>query len=134
MHAHNSKERENTTNATSTRRPTRSQQTSESVCSKMEVFIWRNVFYVPKLSTTFRGILIVWFLGPVICKNTICYPESSRRMWVYISCLFSISPEPISNTRMFIYFLHCILIIVYLWQGSVIGQLLIKHRPDISMT
>ena len=34
-------------------------------------------------------------------------------MWVYISCLFSISPEPISNTRMFIYFCvlhtyHCV--------------------------
>jgi hypothetical protein len=30
-------------------------------------------------------------------------------MWVYISCLFSISPEPISNTRMFLYFVYCIL-------------------------
>ena len=55
-------------------------------------------------------------------------------MWVYIPCLFSISSEPISNTRMFSYFVHCILIIVYLLQGSVMEQPLIKHRPHLSMT
>ena len=76
----------------------------------------------------------VWLLGPGICKNTICYSGSSQRMWVYISCLFSISPEPISNTRMFIYFVYCILIIVYLLQGSVMEQPLIKYRPRLSMT
>jgi hypothetical protein len=130
----NSEERENTTNFTSTRRRTRSQQTSGSLCSKLEVFIWHHVVYVPKLSTTFRGILICVILGPVICTNTICYSGSSQRMWVYISCLFSISPEPISNTRMFIYFVHCILIIGYLLQGSVMEQPLIKHRPRLSMT
>jgi hypothetical protein len=54
----NSKEREITTNSTSTRRRTRSQKTSGSLCSKLEVFIWRHVVYVPKSSTTFRGILI----------------------------------------------------------------------------
>ena len=59
----NSKERENTTNSTSTKRRTRSQKTSESLCSKLEVFIRRHVFYVPKLLTTFRGILIC-----VICR------------------------------------------------------------------
>ena len=53
-----SKERETTTNSTSTRRRTRSQKTSGSVCSKLEVFIWRHVVYVPKSSTIFRGILI----------------------------------------------------------------------------
>jgi hypothetical protein len=84
--------RENTTNSTSTRRRTRSQTTSGSLCSKLEVFIWRHVVYVPKLSTTFRGILICVILAPGICKNTICYSGSSQRMWVYISCLFSILP------------------------------------------
>jgi hypothetical protein len=54
----NSKERENTANSTSTRRRTRSQKTSGSLCSKLEVFIWRHVVYVPKSWTTFRGILI----------------------------------------------------------------------------
>jgi hypothetical protein len=54
----NSKERETTTNSTSTRRRTRSQKTSGSLCSKLEVFIWRHVAYVPKSSTIFRGILI----------------------------------------------------------------------------
>jgi hypothetical protein len=28
------------------------------LCSKLEVFIWRHVVYVPKSSTIFRGILI----------------------------------------------------------------------------
>ena len=54
----NSKERENTTNSTSTRRCTQTQKTSGSLCCKLEVFIWRRVVYVPKSSTTFRGILI----------------------------------------------------------------------------
>jgi hypothetical protein len=128
----NSKERENTTNSTSTRRRARSQKTSGS---KLKVFIWRHVFYVPKSSTTFRGILIcVIFSRPRICKNTICYSGSSQEMWVYIPCLFSISPEPISNTWMFSYFVYCILIIVYLLQGSVMEQPLIKHRSRLSMT
>jgi hypothetical protein len=54
----NSKERENTANSTLTRRRTRSQKTSGSLRSKLEVFIWHHVIYVPKSSTTFRGILI----------------------------------------------------------------------------
>jgi hypothetical protein len=125
----NSKERENTTNTTSTMRHTQTQNTSGSLCSKLEVFIWRHVVYVPK-SSTFRVI----FRPRDICKNTICYLGSSQGMWVYIPCLFSISAEPISNTRMFIYFVYCILIIVYLLQGSIMEQLLIKHRPRLSMT
>ena len=60
----NSKERENTTNSTSTRRRTRSQKTSGSLCSKLEVFIWRHVVYVAKSSTTFRGILICVIFRP----------------------------------------------------------------------
>ena len=35
-----------------------------SLCSKLEVFIWRHVVYVPKLSTTFRGILICVIFRP----------------------------------------------------------------------
>jgi hypothetical protein len=60
----NSKERENSTNSTSTRRRTQSQKTSGSLYSKLEVFIWRHVVYVPKLSTTFRGILICVIFRP----------------------------------------------------------------------
>jgi hypothetical protein len=60
----NSKEREYTKNSTSTRRRTRSQETSGSLCSKLEVFIWRHAVYVPKLSTTFRGILICLVFKP----------------------------------------------------------------------
>jgi hypothetical protein len=60
----NSKERENTTNSTSTRRRTRSQKTSGSLCSKLEVFIWQHVVYVPKSSTTFCGILICVIFRP----------------------------------------------------------------------
>ena len=39
-------------------------KTSGSLCSKLEVFIWRHVVYVPKLSTTFRGILICVIFRP----------------------------------------------------------------------
>jgi hypothetical protein len=60
----NSKEMENTTTSTSTRRRTRSQKTSGSLRSKLEVFIWPHVVYVPKLSTTFRGILICVIFRP----------------------------------------------------------------------
>ena len=60
----NSKERENSTNYTSTRRRTRNQKTSVSLCSKPEVFIWRHVVYVPKLSSAFRGILICVIFRP----------------------------------------------------------------------
>ena len=59
----NSKERENTTNSTSTWMRTRSQQTSGSLCSKLEVFIWRHVVYVPK-SLTIHGILICVIFKP----------------------------------------------------------------------
>jgi hypothetical protein len=45
------------------------------------------------------------------------YSEASQGKWVYIPCLFSISPEAISNTRMLSYFVYCILIIVDLLQG-----------------
>jgi hypothetical protein len=57
-------ERENTTNSTSTRKRTQSQKTSGSLCSQLQVFIWRHVVYVPKLSTTFRGILICVIFRP----------------------------------------------------------------------
>jgi hypothetical protein len=60
----NSKERENTTNSISTRRRTRSQKMSGSLCSKLEVFIWRHVVYVPKSLTTFRRILICVIFRP----------------------------------------------------------------------
>jgi hypothetical protein len=43
----NSKEREYTANSTLTRRRTRSQKTSGSLRSKLEVFIWRHVVYIP---------------------------------------------------------------------------------------
>ena len=42
----------------------RSQKTSGSLCSKLEVFIWRHVVYVPKSSTIFRGILICVIFWP----------------------------------------------------------------------
>jgi hypothetical protein len=54
----NSKERKNSANTNLTRRRTRSQETSGSLRSKLEVSTWRHVVYVPKSSTIFRGILI----------------------------------------------------------------------------
>jgi hypothetical protein len=60
----NSKEREYTANSTLTRRRTRSRKTSGSLRSKLEVFIWRHVVYMPKSSTTFGGILICSIFRP----------------------------------------------------------------------
>ena len=97
------------------------------------VLNWKSSYDVMLLTCQNRQHF-VWFLGPGICKNTICYSRSSQEIRVYIPCLFSISPEPISNARMFIYFVYCILIIVYLLQGSVMEQPVIKHRPRLSMT
>jgi hypothetical protein len=39
-------------------------KTSESLRSKLEVFIWRHVVYVPKSSRTFREILICVIFRP----------------------------------------------------------------------
>ena len=82
---------------------------SGSLRSKLEVFIWRHVVYIPKSWTTFRGILICAIFRPGICKNTIRYSGSSQGIQVYNTYLFSISPEPISNTRLFIVYLFCVL-------------------------
>jgi hypothetical protein len=46
----------------------------------------------------------------------------------YISCLFAISPEPISNTQLCIYFVYCILIIVYLLTGECHGTAAYKAQ------
>ena len=126
----NSKERENTANSTLRRRCTRSQKTSGSLRSKLEVFIWRHVVYVPKSSTTFRGILICVIFRPRDMQEY--YMLFGIR--VHVPCLFSISPESNSNTRMFIYFVYCIIISVHLLQGSVMEQPFYKHRPRLSMT
>jgi hypothetical protein len=121
----NSKERENTANSTLTRRRKGNQKTSASLRSKLELFIWRHVVYVPKSSTTFRGILICVIFRPRDMQEY--YMLFGIR--VHVPCLFSISPESISNTRMLIYFVYGMIIIVHLLQGSVMEQSLYKHRP-----
>ena len=90
----NSKERKNTANSNLTRRRTRSQTTSGSLRSKLEVFIWRHVVYVPKSSTTFRGILICvifrlrdmqeyYMLFRIFAKDTgLCSPSVFYITWV----------------------------------------------------
>ena len=132
----NSKEREYTANSTLTRRRTRSQNTSGSLRSKLEVFIWRHVVYVAKSWSTFRGILIcaIFRLRDMQEYYMLFWIFARDGIRNYVPCLFSISPEPISTSRMFIYFVYCILIIVHLLQGSVMEQLLYKHRPRLSMT
>ena len=82
----------------------------------------------------FAEFKFAWFLNAGLCKNTICYSGSSQGIRVSVPSLFSISPESISNTRMFIYFVYCITIIMHLLQGVVIEQPLYKHRPRLSMT
>ena len=64
FHEHQFKRKGKYYTSTSTRRRTRRQKTSGSLCSKLEIFIWRHVVYVPKSSTTFRGILICVIFRP----------------------------------------------------------------------
>jgi hypothetical protein len=84
----------------------------------LKVFIWRHVVYVPKSSTTFRGILI-------------CVIVRSRDMQEYIlmfilySDLLILNTSFLSWTLMFIYFVYCI--IGHLLQGSGMEQPLYKH-------
>ena len=117
----NSKERNNSANSNLTRRRTRSQKTSGSVCLHMKSCCLRAKI----VNNISRNFYLCQFQAQGYAR-ILCYSGSSQGMWVYIPCLFSISPEPISNTRMFSYFVHCILIIVYLLQGSVMEQPLIS--------
>jgi len=55
-----------------------------------------------------------------------------RDTGLYSLSVLNISPEWISSTRMFISFVYCI--IWHLLQGSVMEQLLCKHRPRLSNT
>ena len=133
----NSKEREYTANSNLTRRLTRSQKTSGFLHSKLEVFIWRHVVYIPESWTTFRRILICAIFRPRVMQ------EYYMLFWIFArdtglyhnTCLFSISPEPISNTRMFIYFVYCILIIVHLftreWHGTAALQAQTRSIYDV---
>ena len=126
----NSKERKNSANSNLTRRRTRSQETSGSLRSKLEVSTGRHVVYVPKSSTIFRGILIcVIFKRRVMQEYYMLFGIFARD-----TGFCSLSPDSISNTRMFIYFVHCITIIMHLLQGGVMEQPLYKHRPRLSMT
>jgi hypothetical protein len=60
---------------------TKQKKTSGSLCSKLEVFIWRHVIYVPKLSTTFRGILICVIFRPMDMQG---YCTWTRSIWGFI--------------------------------------------------
>jgi hypothetical protein len=65
---------------------------------QLEVFIWRHVVYVQKSTTAFRGILI-WFLGPGICKNKLIL-ESHVILYVFVYNLIEvISNEPSKSFR-----------------------------------
>jgi hypothetical protein len=68
--------------------------------------LMRHVVYVPKSSTTFRGILICVIFRPRDMKEYYMSFGIFATDMGYISCLFAISPEPISNTQLFIYFVY----------------------------
>ena len=51
---------------------------------------------------------------------------------IHMKRIFDLKITPISNTHVFIYFVHCI--IAHLLQGSVMEQPLYRHRPRLSMT
>jgi hypothetical protein len=103
----NSKERENTTNTTSTMRHTQTQNTSGSLCSKLEVFIWRHVVYVPK-SSTFRVI----FRPRDICKNTMLFGIFARDVGLYSPSVFYIGWADFQYTNVYLfcvlYTYHCV--------------------------
>jgi hypothetical protein len=64
IHEHQFKRKGIYCNSTLTRRRTRSQKTSGFLRSKLVVFIWRHVVYIPKSWTTLRGILICAIFRP----------------------------------------------------------------------
>ena len=109
----NSKERENTTNSTSTKRRTRSQKTSGSLCSKLEVFIWRHVVYVPKLSTTFRGILIcVIFRHRDMQEYYMLFGIFAKDVGLYFLSVFYIAWADFQYTNVYLFCVlhtyHCV--------------------------
>ena len=82
----NSKEMDNTANSTLAMRRTRSQNTLD-LC----VPNWKSCLCAKVVSNISRNFNF-YELDPVICKNSMCYSESSQGMRIYIPCLFSISP------------------------------------------
>ena len=122
-----------TANSTLTRRRTRSQKTSGSLRSKLEVHMTLCCLYT-KVMNNISRILICAIFRPGICKNTICYSGSSQRIRVYNTCLFSISPEPISNeTNVYLFCglhtYHCAP-----FTRECHWTAVYKHRPRLSMT
>jgi len=61
-----------------------------SLRSKLELVIWRHVDYVPKSSTTFRGILICLIFS---CRDM----QEYYMLFGIFTCLFSLFLVPISN-------------------------------------
>ena len=132
----NSKERENTTNSTLTRRRTQSQKTSGSLCSKLEVFKWHHVVYVPKSSTTFRGILICVIFRPrVMQEYYMLFGIFARGVGLYSLSVFYVAWADFQYTNVYLFcVLHTYHCVPFTWVGSVMEQLLIKHIPRLSMT
>jgi hypothetical protein len=111
----NSKEMENTTNSTSPRRRTRSQKTSGSLCSNLEVFIWRHIVYVPKSSITFRGILICVIFRPRDLQeyyNIMLFGIFARDVGLYSLSVFYIAWADFQYTNVYLFCVlhtyHCV--------------------------
>ena len=105
--------RENTTNSTSTRRRTRSQETSGSLCSKLEVFIWRHVVYVPKLLITFRGILFCVIFRPRDMQEYyMLFGIFARDVGLYFLSVFYIAWADFQYTTVYLFCVlhtyHCV--------------------------
>jgi hypothetical protein len=124
----NSKEREYTANSNSTRRRTRSQKSKDLYVLNWKSSIWRHVVYV----TTFGGILTCSLFRPRDMQEYYMLFGIFARD----SSLYSLSVLFIAwaDTRMFIYFVYSMLIIVHSLQGSVMEQPLYKHITRLSMT
>jgi hypothetical protein len=100
-------------NSTSTRRRTRSQETSGSLCSKLEVFIWRHVVYVPKLSTTFHGILICVIFRPTDMQEYyMLFGIFARDVGLYFLSVFYIAWADFQYTTVYLFCVlhtyHCV--------------------------
>ena len=123
-----------------------------SLRSKLEVFIWRHVVYVPKSSKTFRGILICVIFRPRDMQEYyMLFGIFTRDTNLYSLSVFYIAWTDFQYTNVYLSCVIASLGIFYkgvTWdsrftrewhgtaalQGSDMGQPLYKHRPRLSMT
>jgi hypothetical protein len=88
-------------------------KTSGSLCSKLEVFIWRHAVYLPKLSTTFRGILICVIFRPRDMQESyMLFGIFAKDVGLYFLSVFYIAWADFQYTNVYLFCVlhtyHCV--------------------------